>query len=68
MKNTSDAVARYYARHAAADDLQYNAAGFWFDRKSETFFVEVREHIVATFKTLVGVREFCDMHNTERTA
>jgi hypothetical protein len=63
-----DAVARYYARHAKADDLQYNSAGFTWNAAIKRYEIEVREHIVATFATLAEVKTFSAMHNTERTA
>lgn len=57
------AVARFEQRHAEADSLLLNTAGFHYVRETETFIVEVRGHVVARLKTLVGVREFCEMHN-----
>ena len=55
------AVAAFNARHAAADDLIYNTAGFW--REGKTFVVEVRGHVVATPSTLKELEAFCLMHN-----
>ena len=71
MKNSftpTDAVARYYARHAKADDAQHNAAAFTWNEKLAAFEIEVRGMIVATFAKLSDVRAFSVMHNTTRIA
>ena len=63
-----DAVARYYARHAKADDTQWNSAGFTWNSETERYEIEVCGFIVATFPSLAGVKMFSAMHNTERAA
>ena len=60
---SQQAIARHEAKHRDADSLLFNAASFTYSRKTEDFSVEVCGLIVARFKTLVGVREFCVMHN-----
>lgn len=58
------AVARYYARHAKADDLQHNCAGFWWDRSRKCFQIEVCGYIVAEPVAMAEVVAFCLMHNS----
>ena len=63
-----DAVARYYARHAKADDAQHNSAGFTWNAARGCYEIEVCGYIVATFPSLARVKLFSAMHNTERLA
>lgn len=59
-----DAVARYEARHATADDLQHNCAGFtWSEARGGTYEVTVRGYVVLVTARLWRVRDFCAMHN-----
>jgi hypothetical protein len=63
-----NAVARYYARHAKADDLQYNSATYTWNAKIKRYEIEVRNYIVATVATLAEVKAFSAMHNADRIA
>ena len=58
-------LARWEAKQAANDSLLFNAAQFHWN--GMRYQVEVRGHIVALLRTLRETREFCAMHNTERT-
>ncbi len=61
------AVARYYARHAKADDVQHNCAAFTWSEADQAFQIEVRGYIVAEFPKLAEVVAFCLMHNSRVT-
>ncbi len=50
------------ARHAAADSILFNSAGFYFD--GSRYVIEVRGMIVANFKKVSEVKAFSWMHNS----
>jgi len=60
-------VAEFTARQRAADSLLYNCAGFEWDSTISRYVISVRDHIVATVRTVAEVREFCMMHNGRLT-
>jgi hypothetical protein len=55
------ALAAYHARHAAADDISFNAASFYHD--GTAYIVTVRDYIVLVTRKLAEVRAFSEMHN-----
>lgn len=59
-----DAVARYYQRHAKADDLHHNSAAFTWNRVTKLYEIEVCGFIVAEVLTIRAVEIFCDHHNS----
>ncbi len=61
--NTLEIVRQHEARHAAADSLLFNSAGFYWDESISRFVISVRGMIVATPKTLKEVKAFSAMHN-----
>lgn len=67
MNNPHDfaaaALKRFNERHAAADSILFNSAGFVWNAAAKFFEIEVRGMIVATPKTLAGVKAFSEMHN-----
>lgn len=60
----ASALAAYNRRHEIADDLQYNSAGFHFDRTAKRFVVTVRDMVVGEFKSITDVSDFSMMHNS----
>ncbi len=67
MKNLADycsaALAKHEKRHAEADSILFNSAGFWFDRDIKRYVITVRECIVAEVRTIAEVKSFSAMHN-----
>ncbi len=57
------ALAKAEKRHAEADSLLFNSAGFWFDRDSKRYVITVRDCIVAEVKTIAEVKSFSATHN-----
>lgn len=58
-----NALARYDARHAQADSLLFNSAGFTFDRARGVYVVTVRDQVVLETPSLNDVKAFSMMHN-----
>lgn len=62
---TTAVVLRHQARHAKAQSMLWQNAGFTFNHETERYEIEVCGMIVAEYKTIAEVAKFSAMHNRE---
>lgn len=62
---TTAVVQRHQERHAKAQSMLWQCAGFTFNRDTGRYEIEVCGLIVARPKKLADVKTFCAMHNRE---